>query len=268
MPMEFKGYLKAASLKLDQETQKILGKWLKEVGEVDEKLIPFAKAFKEACKGGKGIRGALVMLGYQIASSKTLRNDVVRIGAAYEIFHNAILTHDDIMDESSRRRGKVSLYKKVGTSAAITLGDIGFFLAVKIIAESNFLRKSEALKLFAQTVINTGLGQILDIEKANPYLTAKLKTAEYTVSAPIKLGAILAGADEKLLGLLGKLGMSLGIAYQIRDDVLDAGTLDSSGQKALKYVAKAKKIIPNITLDDKLQKLLEQMADYIIERRK
>ncbi len=346
--MDFKRYLNETAKILDKEISKILDEWEKEVGKISPKLIPLAQAFIKACSGGKRIRGTLVRLGYEmtqthlpgevtgVTASSHLEGGILKVGAAYEIFHTSILVHDDIMDESPIRRGKPTLFKALGgdhrgTSLAITLADLGFFLAIKIISESKFpnKEKNEALRLFSKTVVNTTVGQILDIQKEDPILTSRLKTAQYTICGPLALGAILAGADKKLLGLLGLFGENLGMAFQIHDDILgvfgdekkvgksvtsdidegkntllityalehtdlnqkeilnkyygkgklsksglleirkifkECGSLRFSRQKEVEYVEEAKKVIPKITIDYRLSRMLTQMADFLVER--
>lgn len=258
--MNFRNYLKETAEKLNREIDKILKAWLKDV--------PNARAFILACKGGKRIRGALTMLGYEIAGNYS-RDEIIKVAAAYEILHSAILAHDDIMDQSQIRRGKPSLHKRVGVSKAITLADYGFFLAMKIISESKFpdKYKNNALNLFAQVMMDTAVGQIMDLEGLDKIATAKLKTARYTISGPLKLGAILAGSKPDLLDKLDQFGENLGIAYQIQDDILDGEqTLDHDKQKALEYTIKAKKLIPEITGDKKIAELLGEMTDYMVDR--
>lgn len=277
--MEFKDYLEQTSKKLNREIEKILALWLKEVRKIDQKLLPLAKMFIKANFGGKRIRGVLVGLGYEIArdhlrgggkvqASEHLGGEVLKIGAAYEILHTAILAHDDIMDESTTRRGRKSLYRSVGVSHAITLGDLGFFLAIKIISESKFedKTKNKALKIFSNIMIDTAIGQMLDIENADPVIIARLKTAQYTIIGPLQLGAILAGANEKLLANLGDFGHHLGIAFQIRDDILDGGALDNVGQMGVKYVTDAKTVIPKLTKDKYKKILLTELAEFLVNR--
>ena len=346
--MDFKSYLKITADKIEREIEGILGDFRKEVNKINPKLIPLVDAFIEACQGGKRLRGTLVKLGYELATGPVdPRNDVLKIGAAYEIFHTSILAHDDIADQSSLRRGKPTLYQALGgdhygLSQALGLADIGFFLSAKLIADSNFSPqvKSKALSFFIQTIINTGLGQVLDVEV--PHLGGerkeedvisihKLKTAQYTISGPLVLGAILAGAEQDLIRELGEFGENLGIAFQIQDDILgvfgdektlgksvtsdieegkntllvtealkkadakqlrileqyygkgdlgdqglkevkkaflETGSLDYSRQMGVKYVVKAKSIIPKITKDKIVVSILTEMADFLVEREK
>lgn len=359
--MDFGKYLEQNAGKLDKQIEKILDEWIKEVEKIDKKLVPLGKAFIKSCTGGKRIRGTLVKVGYEIGkqssaishqssdrdktsliadSAAILKADssIFKVAAAYEILHTASLIHDDIIDRSPTRRGQKSLYKALGgyhygVSQGISLGDIGFFLTVKIISESKFpeVLKNKVLRLFSKTMIDTGLGEILDVEKGDPLILARLKTARYSVCAPLQIGAILARADHRLVRILGEFGENLGIAYQIQDDILGIfgeektlgksvtsdieegknttlfeyalknadrnqkevleklygkgkirshglevvrrifkGTraLDYAENEAKKYKNKALKMLPGITKDQKMSKILQQLAEYLVERKK
>ncbi len=269
--MKFEDFLKAEALEIEGQIQNLLDDFGKKTEIKSVTLLPLIKAFKNANKGGKKIRGVLVKLGYELVGSRK-REDILRVAAAYEIFHTAILAHDDIIDESPTRRGQPSLYKSVGIVQAITLGDCGFFLSVKIIAESNFpdKNKNEAIRKLLEVLVDTTIGQMLDIAHGDKETTAKLKTARYTIAGPLQVGAILAGADQRLIKKLGEFGEKLGIAFQIRDDILDGEvrSLESAEEKAFEYTSKAKKMIPVITKDQQMVKILEGMTEYLVERRK
>ena len=289
--MEFKNYLEKTAKEIDREIEKILKGWRDEVKNISPKLVPLLDLFIKSCQGGKRIRGVLVKLGYELIRSKEKK--ILKVAAAYEIFHAAILAHDDIIDQSPTRRDQPSLYKQFsamaeksfassalkalggdhyGISQAICLADAGFFLAIKIIAESKFEEqfKNQAVSLFSKTMVDTAIGQMLDISHGERELVAKYKTARYTIAGPLKIGAVLAGANGKLVKLLDNFGENLGIAFQIRDDILDGEveSVDEANVKALEYVMKAKKVIPGVTNDPNLGKLLEQMCEYLVERNK
>lgn len=276
--MDFRKYLSKAARQLDREVEKLFKAEVNEAETIDKKLVSLIKTFSKSCSGGKRIRGALVGLGYQIAGKRP--QEIVKIGAAYEICHGAVLAHDDIIDQSLSRRNQPSLYQVLGgnhygVSQAISLADYGFFLSWKIIAAANFSLKCKikAWKLFSQILADTAWGQILDVEKADPLTTAKLKTARYTIAGPLQLGAVLAGARESLIKVLEEFGENLGIAFQIQDDILDneVGYLGGAinGKKtAEQYKNQALQILPAITKDNKMSKLLEQMAEYLVQRTK
>ncbi|MBU1000648.1 polyprenyl synthetase family protein [Patescibacteria group bacterium] len=306
--MNFKRYLNKAAVEVDRELEKILKEQLKKAEKTDRKLISLVKAFTRSCRGGKKIRGTLVKLGYEIARGKdhsggvplialraTIRGgidgktrlggkiigEIIKVGVAYEICHSAILAHDDIIDESLIRRGQPSLHAALGgdhygISQTICLADYGFFLSYKIICETDFPDdcKIEALNLFSKVMINTTWGQMLDSEETDPLIVMKLKTAYYTIAGPLQIGAVLAGADQELIKELGKFGENLGIAFQIKDDILDSdvgsdvGSIEKAEKEAEEYKNRAMKVLPRITKEQKMSKLLQQMAEYLIERNK
>ena len=233
--MDFKTYLQATALDINQEMEIFFQTWNKEVENISPKLIPLNQAFVEACEGGKRLRGALVKLGYELTGAP-VNSEILKASVAIELFQTAILAHDDIIDKSPLRRGKPTLYKALGDnhygmSQAICLGDIGFFLGVRLITQSDFGKeeKNLAIQSFSDMVLETALGEILDIEL--PHLDEekleqdvvtifRLKTAKYTIVAPLQLGAVLGGGGQKLLEDISKFGENLGIAFQIQDDLL------------------------------------------------
>lgn len=275
--MDFDKFSKLAVKQINIEVNKLLAQWRSDISKISPVLLPVVDKFIDSCRGGKRIRGILVVLGYQI-NSKLAGKEIFKIAAAYEIFHSAILAHDDIIDKSLIRRGQPSLFQALGadhrgTSLAICLADAGFFLATKIISEANFPQKekNEVLKYFSGIMLDTAMGQILDIDKGDNLTIAKYKTAKYTVSGPLVLGAILAGAKLGQLDNLDKFGQALGIAFQVQDDILDnevdwLGGTRFAKKQAEKYTSQAIKVIPGITKDTKMSKLLEQMAEYLVVR--
>ncbi len=276
MAMDFDVYMRNAAGEIDGEITKVLASFRGEVSETDKNLLPLVDKFILSCEGGKRIRGVMVLLGYEIARGKgrgergKSEKEIFRAAAAFEIFQTAILAHDDIIDQSPTRRGRPSLYKSAGKDKALVLADIGFFLA------NTLIDNPKAQKFFNRAMINTGLGQLLDLEpqKKKPQIiqTYELKTAWYTFIGPLTLGAILGGADGKMIKRLELFGKNLGIAYQIRDDILDGenslGNSDFCQKKVLEYALAAKKMIRDITSDESTRKLLEEMVEYLVRRTK
>lgn len=254
--MTFHEYLQKNAKQIDLEIETFFQDWSKDVEQVSSRLLPLTNTLVDACRGGKRIRGALVVLGYQmalipngIASSQishgASRNDILKVAAAYEIFQAAILVHDDIIDKSPLRRGKPSLYARLGgdhtgKSLATCLGDIGFFLAFRLIADSKFpeKEKNRALSIFSKAMLETGLGELLDVElsmdswvkpeddndggvMSDIVTVYRFKTAFYTITAPLLLGGVLGGLLEGSLDSIRIFGQNLGIAFQIQDDIND-----------------------------------------------
>lgn len=235
--MSFIDLLRKNAVEVNQLIDSYLLEYTKEVGNINPKFSFLLKNFSEAAKGGKRIRAALVRLGYELAEGeKRYSEEVLKIASGYEIFQTAILAHDDIIDKSELRRGEPSLYMRLGgdhygISQAIILSDIGFFLTIKVINETNFPEeiKNKAIKSFTDTFLKTGLGEALDVEisfkqenvNIEDVNTVNLfKTADYSVVGPLKLGIILAGGSQKLISDIEKFGEDLGVAFQLQDDIL------------------------------------------------
>jgi geranylgeranyl diphosphate synthase type I len=240
--------------------------------------------FKEAVRGGKCIRGVLVKLGHEIASGCPADERILPAAAAFEIFQTGILGHDDIIDNSPLRRGKDSIWRasartmgediRYGTSQAICLGDVGFILANSLLAKSAFSaeRKIEALSIFHTAQLNTLDGEMLDVllSRAKDYgdeddilRIASLKTAWYTIAGPMQVGAALAGAPPSLLRGLEDFGLSLGVAFQLKDDILGIQAAEEeTGKSSTSDIAEGKATLlihyalKNASADDR-RRLLE-----------
>lgn len=258
--MGFKTFLQQSAQEVDQRIDEFFDSWTKEVNTVSPHLSPLLQALWDICKDGKRIRAALIKLGYVLSPSVNplekrpeiyekapntpesfavngTLSDVLAVSAAYELFHAAILAHDDIIDKSPTRRGKLTLYQQFGgehygISQAICLADIGFFLAFNLISESQFddVVKNKAITFFSKTMLDTTIGELLDVELSNKKDLAgeeeiltiyRFKTAYYTIVAPLSLGAMLKGADDSLLSAIREYGEHVGITYQIQDDIND-----------------------------------------------
>lgn len=233
--MTFIDYVKLIPQEIETELKIYLAKWRIEVEETNPKLLPLADLFIDACDGGKRLRGALVKLGFELSGNK-YESEILKSAVAIEIFQTAILAQDDIVDQSPTRRGKKTIHTALGNdhyaiSQTMMLGDTGFFLALKLIGESNFPpeRVNKALQSFSETMLKTAIGEMLDIElsqkdveqvEEDAITIFKLKTSRYTITGPLHLGAILGGADQSLLDSMNKFGEDLGVAFQIQDDIL------------------------------------------------
>ncbi|OGK41695.1 hypothetical protein A2954_07505 [Candidatus Roizmanbacteria bacterium RIFCSPLOWO2_01_FULL_37_12] len=193
------------------------------------------KQFIKTAILGKKIRGALMVLGFEIAGGKKLEA-IYDASLFIELMHSGLLIHDDVMDNTDLRRGHPSLHKQyspehLGKSMAINAGDLAFYLSWEKLMNSNFPTERLILagKIYSEFLTRVIYGQILDIvpdnnktiSKTNILSKLRYKTAEYTGVFPLLVGAILGGMkDEKKLRLLKEYGLALGWAFQIQDDVL------------------------------------------------
>lgn len=177
--------------------------------------------------GGKRLRPLLTLAACDLFGGKP--EDAINAAIGLEIFHNFTLLHDDIMDEAPLRRGKETVYKKWNSNVAILSGDTMFALAYRFLAANHHPRLKEILDTFTQTAIEVCEGQQYDMDFESQhnvligdYLNMiRMKTA-VLLGASLKTGALIAGADQVQAGLLYDFGINVGIAFQLKDDLLDA----------------------------------------------
>ena len=177
--------------------------------------------------GGKRIRPRLCLTAYALYKD-TFTEDILSPAAAIEVFHSFTLIHDDIMDKADVRRGVPTVYRKWDENTAILSGDVMSIESYKLLAKAPAAALPKALELFSTTAAEVCEGQQYDMEFENEesvpmesYLKMiGLKTA-VLIACSAKLGAIVAGAEEKDCDLLYKFGYDLGLAFQIADDWLD-----------------------------------------------
>ena len=187
-------------------------------------------------RGGKRIRAILMIVGYLACEGNKLY-EIIRVSTSLELLQSFFLVHDDIMDEDDLRRGGDTVHayynkkynQRNSESLAIAIGDMAFCYTLEPILESNFDEKLKlrAIKELAKISKETCYGQIMDIfgsinEVDEEYINKIQinKTAKYTISGPLRLGAILAGADEKMIDSFNEFGLNLGRSFQIKDDIL------------------------------------------------
>ena len=177
--------------------------------------------------GGKRIRPRLCLTAYALYKD-SLNDEILFPAAAIEVFHSFTLIHDDIMDKADVRRGVPTVYRKWNENTAILSGDVMSIESYKLLAKAPASALPKALELFSTTAAEVCEGQQYDMDFENEdsvpmegYLKMiGLKTA-VLIACSAKLGAIIAGADDKDCDLLYRYGYDLGLAFQIADDWLD-----------------------------------------------
>ena len=211
--------------------------------------------FTSSNKGGKFLRASLIALGYQSMGNED--DSYLPLGIALEIFQTSILIHDDIIDKADKRRGLDTIpvkYQKIygdaikdgndfevkrkdiGNSMALCLGDLGFYLALQIIVQNyrNNKNLDRVLEYYNSVAIKTCEGEMVDVIlpfyeefygteddlESHVMEIYKLKTAWYSVVGPYCLGAILGGLDDDKVHKLEDALINLGVAFQIKDDLL------------------------------------------------
>jgi octaprenyl-diphosphate synthase len=198
---------------------------------------------------GKMLRPMLVLLSGQ--ASGTLTDAHVTIATVVEMVHMATLVHDDVLDEAELRRKGATINHLKGNEAAVLLGDY-------LISHSYHLCSSLDSQLASRTIARTTNevceGELLQIHHRNnidldeqTYLEIITRKTASLCATCCQLGATLAGASEKVVEQLETYGRSLGIAFQIQDDILDiVGEVETVGKTLGIDVEKGKMTLPMI----------------------
>lgn len=193
--------------------------------------------------GGKRLRPRLFLLTHKLYGGKT-NKAILAAACAWELLHASLLIHDDIIDRDLIRHGKKNIagrYQEIysnvsdtekahyALSAALLAGDLLLSSAYNIVLESDL---NSALKLQMQSFLHEAIvtvagGELIDTESAlypigttDPLAVARYKTASYSFEYPMVSGAALSGAPDTDLRQLRHIGEHIGIAYQLKDDLL------------------------------------------------
>jgi geranylgeranyl diphosphate synthase type I len=260
------------SIKNKQKIQSILNQTYERFGEEFSHINTWSKdltqRFRDFSLGGKMARSNLVLLAASLFGQPPTE-DSYKVAASVEILHASLLIHDDIMDNDTQRRGKESMFfqyqklaqqkqaeewRNIGKSLAICAGDIGFFLAYKLI-NSTELSAEKRTRLFSEInkeLIIVGLGQMQDVANSLEFEVSennilnlyKYKTGRYTFSLPFSLGAILANQSPESIVELQKIGEQIGIIFQLKDDEIGTfGTTEQIGKPVGSDIREGKKTL-------------------------
>lgn len=216
-------------------------------------MSKYVDIFNSHIEGGKRLRAFLVILGYNLCCHD-IDDDILTASLSYELFQNGILMHDDIIDQSELRRNKPSVYAQFGTPVAVCLGDTGIVAAYDAILLSNFRDdyKLKALANQSRIFKLTVTGQFKDIELSgsgecslDEIITMyELKTSWYTFIGALQLGIILGGGSDSLLAEARELGRLIGIAFQIKDDIIGVyGKTEITGKSSVSDIEEGKNTV-------------------------
>lgn len=173
---------------------------------------------------GKQLRPVMAILAAKMINNRV--SDATILGAvALELLHNASLMHDDVVDDSDKRRGAATINKVWDNHIAVLMGD--FFLA-KCLESSNATESLAISKILANMVIRLSEGELEQQSNARTHLLSENayfsvisgKTASL-FSGCLKIGAISAGANEEETAKLAEIGELMGLVFQMRDDIFD-----------------------------------------------
>jgi geranylgeranyl diphosphate synthase type I len=229
----------------------------RELAPLGQACEPMVESLGAALTGGKRLRAGFCLWSWR-AHAELSGDDsadeerAVRVGAALELFHAAALVHDDVMDASDTRRGRPSTHRefearhrasgwsgdavRFGQSGAILLGDLALVTSEReltaAISDLDPVRRGQVRTIFDEMRVEVTAGQYLDVlaevspwgdpdqDERRTVTVVRAKSARYSVEHPLTLGAALAGADADGLARMRRVGLPLGEAFQLRDDLL------------------------------------------------
>jgi geranylgeranyl diphosphate synthase type I len=230
-----------------------------QLGEISPDLLPIIDYTQAMLAGGKRFRALFCFwswAGYSgpiEESDLNLHSPIVSVAAALEMFHAAALVHDDLLDQSDTRRGQPSIHKRFeqlhkshgysgsstrfGVAGSVLTGDLLLAWSSELFGSAfkhvDAQQEENCRRQFSQMRFEVMAGQYLDVLEENAAPTRDkteavaianrvmlYKTAKYSLEAPLLIGAALAGAKEDTLKGLSSFGIPLGLAFQLRDDVL------------------------------------------------
>ncbi len=189
--------------------------------------VPVIPALAEhlIAAGGKRLRPLLTVAADRLAGGRGA--GALKLAAAVEFIHTATLLHDDVVDGSELRRGKVAAHLIWGGASSVLVGDFLFARAFELMVETGSLRALQILAKASRVIAEGEVMQLtrshdLNLDQGTYIEIIRCKTAELFAAAA-EAGAVAAGADEVRIAALRAYGLNLGLAFQLTDDALDYG---------------------------------------------
>lgn len=221
-----------------------------------------------ANNGGKYLRPALLLLFSKENSTTTADERLLKLAASIEVLHTATLIHDDIIDDSPKRRGQVSIQSAFGKDIAVYAGDLLFTVFFDLIADS--LYASHYLKVNAQMmrqILNGEIGQMnarFDTEQS--FLTY-LRNINGKTAAIFSLacqeGAYFSGADQRQVALAKRIGQNIGLSFQMLDDILDYSDGKNLNKPVMEDLATGVYSLPLLMV---LQEHKDELMPYLAKK--
>ena len=209
--------------------------------------------------GGKRLRPIIALNVSELLGGKI--SDTLPAAAALEIFHNFTLAHDDIMDNSMLRRGKKTINSKWDNNTGILSGDVMLIISYEVLnqyQDSKYIHLSKKLTEISRIVCE---GQQADMDFAsknditeNEYFEMIKNKTAVLIGCSFMFGGIVAEANDLNTNLLYQIGLNLGIAFQLEDDLLDCfGDQEKFGKKIGGDIIEKKKTLLYLFTNSKLE---------------
>lgn len=230
---------------------------------------------------GKRMRPILVILSARMVGQFNQR--VAHAALALELLHTASLVHDDIVDESDRRRGQASVNARFGNKVAVLVGDWVLSMALQHAALTQSTHVVELVARLGQTLADGELQQLHNtqtdlIDEKSYYAVVRKKTASL-FAACAQIGALLGGAGKEDVERMRQIGQMAGTCFQLRDDIFDYDDTHDVGKPAGNDMREGKLTLPvihavlhggdesmrQLALDVRCQRATEQDIRRLVE---
>lgn len=202
--------------------------------------------------GGKRLRPALVILTARaLGATAHQMTQAIQLAAIVEFIHTATLLHDDVVDESDMRRGRLTANAEYGNSAAVLVGDFLYSRSFQMMVQIGLMDVMDVLSEATNTIAEGEVLQLLnckdpDVTEARYMQVIDFKTAKL-FEASCRLGGIVTCQSKDNIHNLGRFGAEVGSAFQLIDDVLDyAGESDALGKNVGDDLREGKPTLPLI----------------------
>lgn len=186
-------------------------------------------------QSGKQLRPMLALMFARACTSRAT-DAGIRYAAAAELLHNATLLHDDVADGSELRRGKPTVMSLMGPSVSVLVGDYWLVKAMELILQDSET-DTTAIRIFSKTLSDLAEGEMLQLQKAQSgdtdekdYLRIIYNKTASLFEAACVSAAISAGVSEDVVKAARDYAVALGLAFQIKDDILDYSGTESVGK--------------------------------------
>lgn len=243
--------LETKKIAIDRALEVFLTGATQVLSTIDPHLRPISLALSDFLSGGKRLRPLFAIAGYlgaggEMENSHNAASSIYQAVVSLELLQACALIHDDMMDGSDTRRGAPSMHRRFaqehrnrsgvgesddfGHSAALLLGDLALVLSSQALHQSGISQDQLQLvnPLFDTMKIELMAGQYLDmhagsrekVELDDALKIAIFKSGKYTIERPLHFGGALALCSHELLDIYSQYGIPLGVAFQLRDDLL------------------------------------------------
>ena len=247
---------------------KEVGQLMRDVLESDIRLLGETNS-RMLSHCGKMLRPAMSLL-VSRACGGAVTASGHKVAAAAELLHNATLLHDDVADGSEERRGFPTVSSLLGDRASVLLGDYWLVKAMELILDCGPC-SDRVTRIFSKTLSDLASGEMLQLQKAaqgdtsqEDYLRIIYSKTASLFEASCVSAAVCAGASEEMVEAARAYGVSTGIAFQIKDDILDYTATDALGKPVGIDLREKKITLPLLgalqRVDDGRNRLVRQMV--------